>query len=104
MNPLVPHFKLRMLRLEHRRASLRVFPVFKFLFIIESQNVFYLKTLGPWIDQPLLRTAEMIFIVALTAHVRTHFLTCGLLVYVVILNTLTCFQGAHSLDERRTRY
>ena len=42
MNSLVPHFKLRVLRLQHWRAGFGVVPVFEFLLVIKSQNVFYL--------------------------------------------------------------
>src|SRR5215213_654914 len=103
MNSLVPHLKLRMLCFEHRCARGGMFPVFELLLVIKSENVLDQKSFGPRIDQALLWTTEVIFIVTLPANVGPHLLPRGLLIYVVVLNALRSFQGAHAFYECRTR-
>src|SRR5687768_16030817 len=104
VDPLVPHLKLRMLRFEHRRARVCMFPVFKLLLIVKSENVLNLKSLGPGVDQPLFRATEMIFIVTLPTNEGAHLLPRRLFIHIVILNPLRGLQSAHAFDERRTRY
>src|SRR4026209_2005005 len=81
MNPLIPHFKLWMLCFEHRRARVRVLPVFELLLIVKSKDVLNQKTLGPWVDQPFLGTTEVILVVTLPANESAHLLPCRLLVH-----------------------
>ena len=93
MDSLVPHFKLRMLRFEHRRARVAMVPVFELLLIIKSEDVLHLKSFGPRIDQTLFRTTEVILVVTLSANVGAHLLPRGLFIHVVVLNTLRSLQA-----------
>lgn len=104
MNPLVPHLKLRVLRLEDRRTYFGMLPIFELLLIVKSENVFDLEAFGPRIDEALFWSTEMILIMALTADKRAHLLTSGLLVHVVVLDALGCFESAHPLYESRACY
>ena len=88
VDALIPHLELRVLRLEHGRAGVGVSPVLELRFVVVGQDVLDLQPLGPRIDQPLLRSLEIIFDVALAADVGAHLLARRLLVDVVVLNAL----------------
>ena len=51
VDALVPHFKFRMLRFEHRRAGVRVRPVFKLLLVVVGEDVLDLQARSPT-DRP----------------------------------------------------
>ena len=87
---------------EHGSSCVGMNPVAEFLLLVVGQDVIYLETLGPGIDQPFFRTPEIIFDVALTAYEGAHLLAGGLLVDVVVLNALGTPQGANAFDESRT--
>src|SRR5688572_18993000 len=99
MYALVPHFKLRMLRLEHRCSCISMVPVFELLLVVKSKDVLNLQSLGPGIDQTLFGTAEMILVVALTADIGTHFLAGRVCVHVVVLNSLVRLESTNTFNE-----
>ena len=88
VDALVPHFEFRMLRLEHRRAGLRVRPILELLLVVVGEDVLDLQPVRPRIDQPLLRPLEVILHVALAADEAPHLLPRGVAVHVVILHAL----------------
>ena len=102
MNSLVPHLKLRVLCLEHRGTCFGVFPVLEFYLIIERENVFDLKTLGPRIDQTLFGSAEMVLIMTLATNKCPHLLAGCLFVDIVVLKSLRGLESADSLNKSRT--
>src|SRR5437870_2411286 len=91
VNALVPHLKLRMLRLENRRAGIRLRPILELLLVIICEDILDLQTIRPRIDQPLLRSFEIVLHVALTADEASHLLSRGIAIHVVIFYAGTGF-------------
>jgi hypothetical protein len=52
VNTLIPELELGVLSLEHGSSCVGMNPVAEFLLLVVGQNVIYLETLGPGIDQP----------------------------------------------------
>ena len=103
MDPLVPHFKFGMLSLQHRGAAVCMGPVFEADLIVVSQHVFNFQPLGPGVHQPLLRPLEIVFNMALPAHIGAHLLARRHRVDIVILQPLSRFERPHPLDKPRPR-
>ena len=97
--PWIPHLELRMLRFEHGGAGVGVGPVFELRFVVVSLDLFDLEPLGPRIDEPLFRSFEVIFDVALAADVGAHLLARRLLVDIVVLHALRGLERADAFDE-----
>ena len=103
VDPLIPHLELRMLRFEHGRAGVGVRPVLELRFVVVSLDLFDLEPLGPRIDQPLLRSLEVILDVTLAADIGAHLLARRLLVDVVVLHALRGFERADAFDKPGAR-
>ena len=91
VDALVPHFKFRMLRFEHRRAGVRMRPVLELLLVVVGQDVLDLQPVRPRIDQTFLRSLEVIFHVTLAADEAAHLLPRGVAIHVVILHAFAGF-------------
>ena len=67
-------FIVRMLCLEHRSASIRIFPIFESRFFIIGKDFFDLCAVVPWESEIFAIAFEIIFDVAVRANNASHFL------------------------------
>jgi hypothetical protein len=103
VHALVPHLELGVLRLQHRRAGIRVRPVLEAGLLIVGHDVLNLQTLRPGVREALLRALEVVLDVALPADERAHLLPRRLRIHVVVLQALGRLERANSLHEARPR-
>ena len=101
VNALVPHFKLRMLRLEDRRAGFFMLVIGEAGVVVVFLDLLNLDAVGPWISEKLLVALEVVFNVALPADEGSHFLARGVAIDIVILYALVVLECFDAIDETR---
>src|ERR1044071_8927578 len=101
MNPLIPHLKLRMLRLENTRTGFGMLPVAEIGIIVILLDFFDFQTIGPRIGDDFLFALEVVFDMTLPADKRSHLLPRGVAIRIIIADPLMRSKRLYSVDKTR---
>src|SRR4051812_48963948 len=74
-------------------------PILELNCVVVGKNILDLQSIRPGINQPLLRSFEVILNVTLAADEAAHLLSGSIAVHVVVLDTGAGLKCPHSFDE-----
>src|SRR5688500_6912326 len=103
MDSLIVQLEFWMLRLERRRAADGVHEIAMSGRVVVRHDAVDDDPLRPRIDEPLLRAAEVVLDVTLSADEGAHVLAGRIAVHIVVVDALALSQGSDPLHETGTR-
>src|SRR5438477_12279311 len=74
-------------------------PILELDCVVVCEDIFDLQSIRPGINQPLLRSLEVILHMTLAADEAAHLLSRSIAVHIVVLDTCAGLKCPHSFDE-----